>query len=510
MRLPAETACSANPSQAHPAAAVNKGLKKIRMYLDKEKIHYQKTRTAHWDRISRMKGRTGRAGAFYHRLLQHYYHFLIPPGMRVLELGCGHGDLLACLKPSFGIGVDFSKEMLRTAAQRHPKLKFVQADAHDIGFNEKFDIIVLSDLVNDLWDVQQVFEKIRNLCHSGTRLVLNFYNNLWRAPLALVKFFGLGAEVLEQNWFSPEDIYNLLKLSGFELVQRRSLVLLPLKISFLSRFFNGYLVHLPPFRWFALTHIVVARPDPARDGSVLNRTPAVSIVIPARNEAGNIEEIIQRVPKLGGRTEIIFVEGHSIDNTYEAIQQMMELYPSKDCKLFRQKGKGKGDAVRLGFDAAEGDILMILDADMTVPPEDLSRFYNAIVGGRGEFINGVRLVYPLEDQSMRYFNILGNKFFSLAFSWLLGQPIKDTLCGTKVLWKRDYDLISENRAYFGDFDPFGDFDLLFGAAKMNCKIVEMPVRYRSRTYGNTNINRWRHGWLLLKMVVFAASRIKFI
>jgi glycosyltransferase involved in cell wall biosynthesis len=285
---------------------------------------------------------------------------------------------------------------------------------------------------------------------------------------------------------------------------------MPLKISFLSSLFNRYLVHIPPFRWFALTNIVIARPDPARDKCNLMETPTVSIIIPARNEAGNIETIIKRVSKLGSRTELIFVEGQSTDNTYETIQHVMKRYPGKRCKLFRQKGKGKGDAVRLGFGEAKGDILMILDADMTVPPEDLSRFYNAIVGGRGEFINGVRLVYPLEDQSMRFFNILGNNFFSLSFSWLLGQPIKDTLCGTKVLWKRDYEMITKNRAYFGDFDPFGDFDLLFGATKLNLKIAEMPIRYRARTYGETNIDRWRHGWLLLKMVLFAARRIKFI
>lgn len=480
------------------------------MYLDRKKIRYQKTRMAHWDRVSPKRGKAGRAGAFYHRLLQRYYRFLVPPGQRVMELGCGHGDLLASLKPSFGVGVDFSGEMIRAAAKRHPDLIFVQADAHDTGIDEKFDIIVLSDLVNDLWDVQRVFEKIRNMCHPGTRLVLNFYNNLWRMPLSLVKVLGLGAEVLVQNWFSPDDIDNLLKLAGFELVQRRALVLLPLKIPFLSSFFNRYLVHFPPFIWFALTNIVVARPEPGRDKVDFNESPSVSIIIPARSEAGNIETILQRVPKLGDRTEIIFVEGHSNDNTYETIEQMMERYPSKKCKLFRQKGRGKGNAVRLGFGEAQGDILMILDADMTVPPEDLSRFYNAIVGGRGEFINGVRLVYPLEDQAMRFFNILGNKFFSLAFSWLLGQPIKDTLCGTKVIWKRDYQLIAKNRHYFGDFDPFGDFDLLFGAAKLNLKIAEMPIRYRSRTYGSTNIDRWKHGWILLRMVIFAARRIKFI
>ena len=474
------------------------------------KIRYQKARIAHWDRVSPSKERPKRAGAFYHRLLQNYYRFLVPPGLRVLEMGCGHGDLLACLKPDFGVGIDFSEEMIRVASKKHPNLRFMQADAHEIAFREKFDVIVLSDLVNDLWDVQRVFEILRNLSHSGTRLFLNFYNNLWRMPLSVVKWLGLGAEVLEQNWFAPHDIYNLLKLSGFEVIQNRPMILLPLKIPFLSKFSNRYLAHFPIFRWFVLTNIVIARPDTARDKPNLKETPSVSVIIPARNEAGNIENIMQRVPELGCRTELIFVEGHSNDNTPETIKKMMERFTERTCKLLQQNGAGKGDAVRLGFEAAEGDILMILDADLTVPPEDLPRFYNAIVGGRGEFINGVRLAYPLEDQSMRFFNILGNKFFSLAFSWLLGQPIKDTLCGTKVLWKRDYNIIAANRDYFGNFDPFGDFDLLFGAARLNFKIAEIPIRYRSRTYGTTNIDRWQHGWLLLKMVLFAAKRIKFI
>lgn len=479
-------------------------------FVDPAKYRYGKKRIAHWDRVSGKKEGPKRAAAFYHRLLQDYYCFLAPPGLKVVELGCGHGDLLARLKPCFGVGIDFSEEMLRVASKKHPGLTFVQADAHDIEFKEKFDVIVLSDLVNDLWDVQRVFEKLRNISHSGTRLILNFYNNLWRVPLCMAKWLGLGAEVMAQNWFELDDIYNLLKLSGFEVVQNRPMIFLPLDIPFLATLFNRYLVHIPPFSWFALTDFVIARPDPARDQHNLSVRPSVSVVIPARNESGNIADILRRIPNLGRKTEIIFVEGHSSDGTFETIQKMLEQFGDKQCRLFRQAGTGKGDAVRLGFDKASGDILMILDADMTVPPEDLTRFYNAIVGGRGEFINGVRLVYPLEDQSMRIFNILGNKFFSLAFTWLLGQPIKDSLCGTKVLWKRDYAGIVKTRAYFGNFDPFGDFDLLFGAAKLNLKIAEMPVRYRARTYGNTNIDRWRHGWLLIKMTLFAAKRIKFI
>ena len=477
---------------------------------DDSQFRYQKARIAHWDRVSSKKQQPKRVGAFYHRLMQHYYRFFIPPGLRVLELGCGHGDLLASLKPQYGVGVDFSEVMLLVACQKHPKLTFVQADVHEIAFNKKFDIIILSDLVNDLWDVQCVLQIIRNLSHPGTRVFINFYNNVWRLPLSIVKWLGLGFEVLEQNWFSPHDIVNLLKLSGFEVIQSRSLILLPLRIPILANFFNQYLAHLPPFRWFDLTNMVIARPDTDRERRHLAQKFSVSVIVPARNEAGNIENIIRHVPELGDGTELIFVEGHSTDNTAETIQEMLRRIPDRKGKFFQQTGRGKGDAVRLGFNAAQGDILMILDADLTVAPDDLVRFYNAIVGGRGEFINGVRLVYPLEDQSMRFFNILGNKFFSLAFSWLLGQPIKDTLCGTKVLWKRDYESIAANRDYFGKFDPFGDFDLLFGAAKLNFKIAEIPIRYRSRTYGSTNIDRWRHGWLLIKMVMFAAKRIKFI
>ncbi len=218
----------------------------------------------------------------------------------------------------------------------------------------------------------------------------------------------------------------------------------------------------------------------------------------------------QLVPQMGAGTEIVFVEGHSTDDTYAAIERAIAAHPERNCKLLKQKGTGKDDAVRCGFDAATGDILMILDADITVPPEDLPRFYDVITSGRAEFVNGVRLVYPMENDAMRFANLVGNKFFSAAFSWLLGQPIRDTLCGTKVLWKKDYERIARNRAHFGDFDPFGDFDLLFGAARLNLKIMEVPIRYRARRYGETNIQRWRHGWLLLKMVVVAARRIKFV
>jgi SAM-dependent methyltransferase len=470
---------------------------------------YRQIRKTHWNHVSKQKARPGRIGAHYQKLLENQYGFLVPVGMMVLEIGCGHGSLLAALKPSFGVGVDFSEEMIQRAASDHPHLLFVQADAHDIPLDKEFDIIILSDLINDIWDVQMVFENLKKLCHAGTRIIINYYSNMWRMPLALAKRMGWGADLLEQNWFDPHDVLNLFNLAGFELINHQARILMPLKIPIIDFFCNCWLVHFLPFSWFALTHLVVARQEPKKIIK-LSWSLRVSVIIAARNEEGNIESIFQRVPELGGGTELIFVEGHSTDNTYETIKQCIEKYPEKKCGLFRQTGKGKGDAVRLGFEKAKGNILIILDADMTVAPEDLHRFIDALVSGKGEFINGVRLVYPMENRAMQFFNLIGNKFFSLAFSWLLGQPIKDTLCGTKALWKRDYERIAQNRSYFGDFDPFGDFDLLFGAAKLNLKIVDIPIRYRERTYGDTNISRWKHGWLLLRMMLFAARRIKFV
>jgi glycosyltransferase involved in cell wall biosynthesis len=236
----------------------------------------------------------------------------------------------------------------------------------------------------------------------------------------------------------------------------------------------------------------------------------VSVIIPARNEAGNIEAAVARTPTMGTWTELVFVEGNSTDNTWETIQQVKTNHPNRPIKILQQPGKGKGDAVRTGFAVAEGDILMILDADLTVPPEELPKFYDAVVSGACEFANGSRLVYPMDEKAMRFLNLCANKTFGILFSWLLGQPVKDTLCGTKVLTKENYERIAANRTYFGEFDPFGDFDLLFGASKLNLKIIDVPIRYKERVYGETNIHRWKHGWMLLQMVIFAAVKLKFV
>ncbi|PYI88665.1 MAG: glycosyl transferase [Verrucomicrobia bacterium] len=440
----------------------------------------------------------------YPQLLKGYYSFFVPPGQRVLELGCGIGDLLAAVRPVRGVGVDISPAMIGQAGPRHPGLEFRSADAADAPGDEKFDYILMSDLINDLPDVQKLFENTHRHSYQHTRLVLNFFNNFWRPILAVAEKIGAKAPTVSQNWLSLADVRNLLHLAGWEVIKTDTRILWPVRTPLLAPLFNRWFA--PFLKHLCLTVFVVARPRPLPS---YYREYSCSVVIPARNEAGNIEAAVQRVPEMGTGTEIIFIEGHSQDNTWEEIQRVAAKYSHRKIKMLKQQSKGKGGAVREAFAAATGDILFILDADLTVPPEDLPKFYHVACGGVADFVNGVRLIYPMEDEAMRFLNMIGNKFFSAAFSWLLGQPIKDTLCGTKVLFRSHYELIAKNRSYFGDFDPFGDFDLLFGAAKLNLRILDLPVRYRARTYGETNISRWRHGWLLLRMVRFAAMRLKF-
>src|SRR5437667_2982163 len=441
----------------------------------------------------------------YHELLHRFYRFLVPPQMRVLELGCSSGELLAAVEPARGVGVDFSPTIIKQARQRHPHLEFHLADAGEFVCSEKFDYILLSDLVNDLPDVQALLSGLRQFAEPDTRLAVNFFNNLWRPVLAVAERIGAKAPTPQQNWLSSVDMKNRLHLADWELVKMDTRILWPLRTPLLASVLNRWFA--PLFRPFCLTVFMVARPRPQVPP---DRHYRCTVVIPARNEAGNIEAAVQRTPEMGLGTELIFIEGGSTDHTWEEIQRVKAKYPQRDIKMLKQQSKGKGGAVREAFAAAAGDLLFILDADLTMPPEQLPKFYEVARSGTADFVNGVRLVYPMEQEAMRFFNMIANRFFGNAFTWLLGQPIKDTLCGTKVLFRKDYEAIVRHRSYFGDFDPFGDFDLLFGAAKLNLRIIDLPIRYQARTYGETNIQRWRHGWLLLRMTAFAATRLKFI
>jgi SAM-dependent methyltransferase len=453
---------------------------------------------AFFDAFAASDPRWRRRNAGYHRLIAKVMRFHVPPGRRVLEIGSGGGWLLSELKPSNGLGIDVSKAMVAEATERFRGLRFERMAGEELELDERFDYIVLSDLLPYADDILDLLERVAAISLPDTRIVINSYSNVWKPILSVAEHLGLKPRKPIRNWVSPHDVTNLLELAGLEVVSLHRRILWPKRVPLLAPFLNAVIANIWPFNHLCLTYWIVARPMPATRPET-----SVSVVCPCRNEAGHIESLIDRLPVMGTATELIFVEGGSTDDTRKVIEQNLRRRTDISISMLTQTGRGKGDAVRAGFAAAQNDVLMILDGDLTVPPEYLPRFYRALIDQRGELINGSRLVYSPEPGAMRFLNVLGNKLFSATLRAITGQQVKDTLCGTKVLRRDSYVEIARNRSYFGEFDPFGDFDLLFGASRLGHKVVDLPVHYETRVYGATNINRWRHGVLLARMSLFA-------
>lgn len=463
---------------------------------------------ARFDSLASKRDRWRQRNSAYHSEIARICKEVIPPNARVLELGCATGDLLASVGPSEGTGIDLSPEMIRLAEAKHPLLRFSVQDAQELTIDEDFDYVIASDLVGLLPDVWQMFRSLGEITKPRTRVIVTYYNSLWEPVLKLAEAFRLKMPAGTQNWLRVEDIENVLELNGFSVTASGKRLLMPKKLPMVSWLLNRVVARLPLVRRLGIISYVVATRGPETPKEELT----TSVIVPCWNEAGNIEDAYRRLPNLGPKTEMIFVDAGSTDGTVEVIEKVIAEGSREDIKpLLIHQGAplGKVDAVRKGIFAASCDLIMILDSDLTVTPEDLPKFYLALAEGKGEFINGSRLVYPMEKQAMRMLNLLGNKFFGSLFSWILDQRITDTLCGTKAMFRKDYRLIEVTREALGDFDPFGDFELLFGAARHGLKIVEIPVRYRARVYGETRIRRWKHGMQCLKMAWFGMRRIKF-
>ncbi len=442
---------------------------------------------------------------YYHEQVISFFKFVVPIDSSVLHINCKNGYLLEAIKPSRAVGIDLDAQSIAQAQERYPAFDFYACSVQAMPSQQSFDYIILSLATMEVDDIQDLFNALRPVCHPGTRIIIDSYSALWEPVLTFTQKIALRRPTEFKNWVSREDLLNFLSLTGFELVTEGQYMMMPTYIPLISWICNKLLIHIPLVEHACLNQWIIARPQAVARNA---HATTVSVVIPCRNEQGNVEQAVLRIPHMGANTEIIFVEGNSTDQTLQEIKRVAAAYPEKNISWMVQDGKGKGDAVRKGFAHAKGDILMIQDGDLTAPPEELPKFFDALVQGKGEFINGSRLVYGMEDKAMRFLNLLANFFFGKLFSWLLGQKVKDTLCGTKVLWASDYKLIVANRSFFGDFDPFGDFDLLFGAAKLNLKIIDMPVHYKNRVYGQTNIRRFVHGWILLGMSGIALKKFK--
>ncbi|KKR49052.1 MAG: hypothetical protein UT86_C0001G0024 [Candidatus Magasanikbacteria bacterium GW2011_GWC2_40_17] len=445
---------------------------------------------------------------YYYDYLQRIFKFFVEPNSRVLLMRSDTGLLLNALEPKYGVGVDYSETMIRKAQENYPHLKFVYQDLENLTIDEKFDYVILFNLLDDVPDAQKVFQELRKVTTAKTRIILSNVNSFWHPIFKLTEKIGLKMPQLTLNWLSLPDLENLLYLAGFEVIKKNHVILFPKYIPVVSWFLNKIVAQIPGLNRLCLLQVLVAKP-------IINKNNyndySCSIVVPCKNEEGNIEGAVKRVPQMGKVTEIILVDDKSIDGTRAEILKWQKFFPEKNIKLVDGPGVCKSLAVWEGFKNATGDILMILDADLTVIPEELPLFFKALVEGKGEFINGSRLVYPMEGQAMHTLNIVGNKFFGLAFSYLLNQRIKDTLCGTKVFFRDDFERIKKYIGSWGIVDRWGDYDLLFGAAKLNLKIIDLPVHYYERTFGETKMKkRFKNGLIMLRMCLAAFKKLKSI
>jgi SAM-dependent methyltransferase len=461
-------------------------------------------RRSHQDRTASLRERLIDTNQYFYRRLQKLLGFIVEPGSRVLELRCLTGDTLASLQPARGVGVEIGSVMVGLAQERHRELEFVQFDLEDLALGEKFDYIIFNH-VFDTVDVLKALQQIRTHCTPDTCLIIVNYNQLWQPVLELASKLGLRSSFEEPNWLSENDLRGFLKLSGFRPVHKHRLLLFPKWIPGVSWFLNEVIGRLPAVRRLCMMQVMVARAvnEPRNPEDV-----TVSVVIPCRNEEGNIQLAVDRIPAMGRATEIIFCDDQSTDGTLSEIRRMQELHPDKNIRLVHGPGICKAENVWAGFSIAQGDILMILDADLAVMPEELPVFFYGLVSCKGEFLNGSRLVYPTQKNAMKFSNMIGNKLFGLVFSFLLDQRIKDTLCGTKVLWRKDWPRIERNLGTWGIRDLWGDYELLFGASRLQLEIVEVPVHYQERLHGVTKMRRvFANGWRMLKICWHAWRRL---
>jgi len=465
----------------------------------------RKSRREFQDRIASRRSEWIRANRYFYKRLERALQYIVEPGSRVLDVRCETGHLLASLMPAHGVGIEIGANMVAAAQFEHPHLHFMQSEPEDLDLPETFDYVLFNHIF-DTVDVLRALERIRQHCAPESKLVVINYNHLWQPILQLASSVGLRSKFVEPNWISENDIRGFFRLAGFRLVRKHRLLLLPKWTPLLSSLLNDFLARLPGFRRLCLMQILVARllPTPKRE-----RDLTVSVIVPCRNERGNIQPAVERIPPMGKHTEVLFCDDQSTDGTPEEVERVRDLYPEKDIRLVSGPGVCKAENVWTGFRAARGDVLMILDADLSVMPEELPAFLHALVDGCGDLVNGSRLIYPIQKNAMKLANQIGNKFFGLLFSFLLDQRIKDTLCGTKVLWRKDWLRLEKNLGSWGIPDLWGDYELLFSASKLHLEIVEVPVHYQERTYGVTKMTRvFSNGLRMLRICWHAWRRLE--
>ena len=442
----------------------------------------------HFDLLAKDYDGWKKKNTYYYNGIKSFLKKSVRPGAKVLEIGTATGEILAAAEPSLGVGIDISPEMIKVAKQKYPQHNFFAAAIEEFSYAEKFDYIIMADLIDHVYDIIGLLENAHRFCHAQTKIIITAINPWWEPLLSFMEKIGAKMPEGPHNFLEHRNLSKFIETIDFAINQTGYLLLFPKYLPLFSWFANSVGVRIWGINKFSFVHYMILRPLPKNETDL---GFGCSVVIPCYNEEGNIEEAVRRTPKMGKYTEIIVVNDGSTDKTADKVRVLQAEF-SNLCLIDYSPNRGKGYAVKEGFNAATQEVMMILDADMSVMPEELPYFFNILNKGLCDFVNGTRLVYPMQDQAMKFLNLLGNKGFSLIMTFIAGQHLTDTLCGTKAMYKKDYRYIKLG------VDKWGDFDLLFGAAKLGHKIMEIPVHYTRRRSGESKMHAFRHGLHLLK------------
>ena len=477
-----------------------------------KKKHLQKIK-GHFNLMAKKRENWIKKSKYFHNEDLRVIKEIIPIDSNVLEIGCGNGNLIGNLDVRQSIGIDISDKLIDSAMNKFSRVKFFCSDI--ISFRKKFisptkfDFIIISDTIGYFNDIQKTLESIHDFCKPETRIVISYFSPIWQPILSLAEKIGLKMPDLNPPLFASSDLKNFVEVSGYQTIKLEKKIILPLKLFGIERIVNRFIANLPIINHLCLRQYLICR---SLKVIKKNQFKSASIIIPCRNEFGNIRAGLKRIESFCKKMEVIFVEGNSSDDTWNEIKKVMkeDEFKKKNfiIRALKQEGSGKKNAVFKGFDNAKYEVLMILDGDLTVKPEELSKFWDKISSGEAEFINGTRLIYPMEDNAMRFLNYIANKIFSYLFSWILGQRYTDTLCGTKIISKKNYLRAKSFTKDLEKLDPFGDFFFIFSSLRLNLKMIEIPVRYKARKYGETQISRFRDGFKLIKMFFITFFKFK--
>jgi ubiquinone/menaquinone biosynthesis C-methylase UbiE len=468
---------------------------------DRRAQHNARVR-AHFDALADRYLDLKKLNAFYNDYLIRWTKALVPPRRRVLDIGCGRGDVLAAVRPTVGLGLDLSPTMVRRAAADHGHgtsgLQFIEQAVEEFQGDGTFDAALLTNTLEYAYDIGAILDRARAALRDNGRLLITTANPVWSPIFKAASKVGMRIPECDRLWVTNEDLDNLLKLHGFEVVDKRMDLVLPKPVPGLGDALNWAVSRTPVMRYLGSTQLIAARKLPEKA-----RAYSVSAIVPCYNEAGNVERCVREMVKLGSRTELIIVDDGSKDGTAALVNPALR--SDIDVKVVSYSPNvGKGNAVQRGFERATGDILMILDADLTTHPEELGPLYEAMSTGRAEFVNCTRFVYPMDGQAMKFANYVGNKVFTIAVSLVMDRRVSDTLCGTKAMFRTDYEHFTMGR------DPWGDYDFLFGAAQLRLAVCELPVHYRDRLAGVSKMNSMKHAKNLVRMCLHGFRQVQIL